>query len=218
MSDTTPKLQLLAPQGPDLINVLTQIYSNLHRIDDYISTFVCTSSTRPTGTNRFVGLKIFETDTEAYGIWDGAQWNMYDTQWQPFTIPVTSTGSGFNMGTGQSRTGKYMRSGHRCRYQGRAGFGASGVAAGAAGTYHVGLPVNAAAAAINDNILLGTVWFRDDSAVADYITGGALIDAASTCIFRGLAGNNTSLVWGPTVPVAPAINDWLSFDFEYETV
>jgi hypothetical protein len=218
MSDVTPKLQLLSPQGSDLINVLTQIYNNFHRIDDYTNAFNCTSSTRPTGANRFVGLRIFETDTGANGIWDGSKWNMYDTQWQPFIFPVTSTGSGFVMGTGQGRTGKYMRNGQRCRYQGRAIFGASGVAPGSAGTYKVGLPINADSATIGDNILLGTIWYRSVAGIADYITGGALIDTATTTTFRGLTGNNTSSVWGPAAPVAPAANDWFSFDFEYGTV
>lgn len=43
-------------------------------ISDVGNVIVCTSSTRPTGTQRYTGRTIFETDTGKMRTWNGANW------------------------------------------------------------------------------------------------------------------------------------------------
>jgi hypothetical protein len=86
----------------------------------------CTSTTRPT-TGLFDGLRIFETDTKAYGFYDAtaAKWVMFDTQWQQYapTITLASTGASNDLGTaitiGNGKTlGRYFRTGRKIDMQG----------------------------------------------------------------------------------------------------
>jgi hypothetical protein len=50
----------------------------------YTSIVVCSSTSRPTGSSRFNGLAIFETDTNKFLIWNGIRW---DPPWnQPWGL------------------------------------------------------------------------------------------------------------------------------------
>lgn len=65
------------------------------------STFTCTSGTRPTSPYTvYQGLRIWETDTKAWGVYDGANWVMWDSAWRPWTPawPNVTLGNGVSTG------------------------------------------------------------------------------------------------------------------------
>lgn len=74
----TSRLGLRKPDGTapdsDNVNVVTDLNDNYDKIDTHLGFYVCTSSTRPTGSDRFTGRQIFETDTKARYIWTGTEW------------------------------------------------------------------------------------------------------------------------------------------------
>lgn len=73
MAGTTTNLSLIKPAGGEFIDV-EQINSNMDKIDAAVGVFFCTSGTRPTGSSRFVGQQIFETNTKRAYFWDGTAW------------------------------------------------------------------------------------------------------------------------------------------------
>jgi len=79
MGTQTSRLKLLKPDVTDNVNVLSQLNANYDSIDAAIGTFICTSTTHPTGTNRFQGQIIFETDTLRSYIWTGGGWTRIQT-------------------------------------------------------------------------------------------------------------------------------------------
>src|SRR5882672_3849200 len=108
----TPKLGMLKAAGSDLINVVTQIDDNWDKLDLNIGTFVCTSSTRPTGGSRFTGQVIFETDTKLVWVWDGAAWGppVLGAAWTAYTPVWGSSGTAPAIGNG-SLTGFFIQVG-----------------------------------------------------------------------------------------------------------
>ena len=74
--------------------------ANFDRLDTYgMGPYVCTSTTRPTGSNLWDGMIIFETDTKLLYIWDavGAKWRPlgfgYDAcAWQLDTVMNLTSG------------------------------------------------------------------------------------------------------------------------------
>lgn len=67
----------------------------------------CTSTTRPPGV---LGRTIYERDTKATGVYDGAQWLMHDTSWQNFTPVLTASGNSILLNNGILK-GRYKRRG-----------------------------------------------------------------------------------------------------------
>jgi hypothetical protein len=113
----TPRLVLSKPEnGPGVDDLVDSdiLGVNFDLLDQHIGAKVCTSATRPdNGANgiRFTGMWIFETDTKAYGIWDGAAWKLFDTQVQSYTPVLDSTvGGSPTVGNG-TLTGRYFRQG-----------------------------------------------------------------------------------------------------------
>jgi hypothetical protein len=51
------------------------------------SIVVCTSTTRPTGTDRFPGLGIYETDTQKVFVWNGAIWGIWGFDGKIVPVP-----------------------------------------------------------------------------------------------------------------------------------
>jgi hypothetical protein len=86
----------------------------------------CTSTTRPS-TGLFDGMRIFETDTKAWGIYDATltKWVMFDTQWQSWavnltlgaTAATTDLGTGIVIGNG-GLAGRFFRTGRKIDLQG----------------------------------------------------------------------------------------------------
>lgn len=70
--------------------------ANSDRLNSFaMGTYVCTSTTRPTGANLWQGQLIFETDTGSVYIWDGTTWNTVaaDTGWVTITVASGFTAS-----------------------------------------------------------------------------------------------------------------------------
>ena len=89
---------LPAPQGGDIVRV--SAFTDLRAAIDGKLVLTCTSATRPTGTARFTGRLIFETDTKAWGWWDGTRWVLWDSAWRPWTPawPNVTLGNGVSTG------------------------------------------------------------------------------------------------------------------------
>lgn len=94
MSTTTTRLQLHKPadDGSENVDVLQDINEPFDRIDLYIQFRVVTSITRPTGTDRFTGLKIFETDTGKAYVWNGSAWKQMLVESASFDAAVSFAG------------------------------------------------------------------------------------------------------------------------------
>ncbi len=73
---------------------------------------VVTSTTRPTGTLRYEGVRIFETDTDLEYLWTGAAWIRSNTlgSWSTYTPTWGSAGTAPAIGNGQI-LGRYWRAG-----------------------------------------------------------------------------------------------------------
>lgn len=74
MATSTTRVGLRKPGEADNVIVLTDINDNLDDIDNHLGFYVCTSATRPTGTDRFTGRTILETDTGNRYYWTGTDW------------------------------------------------------------------------------------------------------------------------------------------------
>lgn len=73
MPSFTNKLGLIKAAGGEDVDV-DQLNANFDRLDDNTSAKEVTSTTRPIGTDRYLGKIIYETDTKCLRIWDGANW------------------------------------------------------------------------------------------------------------------------------------------------
>lgn len=82
---------------------------------------VVTSSTRPTGANRYVGQRIYETDTNRELLYDGTGWVIMYEPPQTWAVATTGITGGSIATTGST----YQRSGGTCRIEGRLSWGAT---------------------------------------------------------------------------------------------
>ena len=82
---------------------------------------VVTSSTRPTGTARYVGQRIFESDTGRELLYDGVGWLVMYEPAQTWTV----TTAGATGGSVTSTDSRYYRSRGICRVETRLSFGGS---------------------------------------------------------------------------------------------
>lgn len=73
MAGTTTKQTFPYPTGTDAPFVHLDVKALADALDGRVVTY-CTSGTRPTGSARFNGAVIFETDTLRYRWWDGSVW------------------------------------------------------------------------------------------------------------------------------------------------
>lgn len=165
-------------------------------------TVVCTNATRPTGVE---GLKIYETDTDYEYTYSGSTWvptaslGVWPT-WAPTLVQsgtVTKTVS----------VAEYEKIGRRCT--GNAlmvvtGSGTSGQ------PIVVGLPV---AMASSGNLVIGSGWVYDASAVAGY--AGALIRVSSTAAILWAHGETNNIGADPAFGLASP--DQISYQFSYQT-
>lgn len=73
MPTFSSRLGLIKQAGGEDVDV-DLLNANFDRLDSFAGVVICTSTTRPTGTDRFVGCKIFETDTNFELVWNGTRW------------------------------------------------------------------------------------------------------------------------------------------------
>jgi hypothetical protein len=69
------------PSTGDFITVTTDINASMDKIDAAVGKTICTSGTRPTGSDRWDGREIYETDTRRSYMWSAAV-----TNWLPLLI------------------------------------------------------------------------------------------------------------------------------------
>ena len=85
MPTYTSRGGLIKPAGGEFARTgLDNFNANSDRVDAYgLGAFVCTSTSRPSGSNRWTGLTIFETDTKNTLLWNGTNWIYLsrDTGW-----------------------------------------------------------------------------------------------------------------------------------------
>lgn len=91
MATTTTRLLLRKPDpNPttgDLVNVTTDISDSMDKLDATAGFTICTSGTRPTGSDRWDGRQIYETDTRRTYMWASAL-----TAWLPMLISRGASG------------------------------------------------------------------------------------------------------------------------------
>jgi hypothetical protein len=109
MASSTTRLLLRKPDGDpvtgDNIDVDLDISASMDKIDDAVGAHVCTSGTRPTGSQRWNGRIIKETDTLRMYVWDAGL-----SFWLPL---LNGRGSGIGpylLGTSTDTTGEGINS------------------------------------------------------------------------------------------------------------
>ncbi len=158
------------------------------------STFFCTSVTRPTAVSYtlYSGLRIFETDTKAVGIYDGAAWVMWDTQWQTYTPTWSASGTQPSVGNG-SITGKYTRRGRVIEVH--IGLIAGSTTTYGTGQYYFSVPFGVIAAVNTTSIVIvGEAWAINQGNY--YMVG-----------MPNVQGNNIS-VFFPTTTASTVMSQW----------
>lgn len=73
MPDLTPNLGLIKPLGGEFVKI-SDFNTNFDRIDADAGITICTSATRPSGSARYPGMQIYETNTSRAYFWDGSAW------------------------------------------------------------------------------------------------------------------------------------------------
>lgn len=144
--DYTSRAQLRKPPDGEPQDV-ADLNFNADRIDAFgMGAYICTSTTRPTGVDRWDGLMIKETDTKAYGFWDAAatKWMMFDTVWQTTPL-ILSFGDATHPVIWNSATQlqKYFRTGNKVDVSVTAAGHASMVINGGAGFGYFKYPLGA---------------------------------------------------------------------------
>lgn len=217
----TAKLGLSKPEnGPGVDDIVDSdvLAANFDLIDANIGTKTCTSSTRPdNGANgiRFTGQVIFETDTKAYGIWNGTAWRLFDTEWQTYT-PTWSTPSNPQPVKGNGTlTGRYFRAGKKIDLR-------IELVGGSTTTFGTGVFTFSLPPGFNsrDQERVGLNCFLDDSSSGDlywasFYWAGAASDGV--CIyFKSVAAGLTNTSVDKTSPFTWATGDTLVIHGSYE--
>ena len=171
----------------------------------------CTSGTRPTPSHE--GMTIYETDTNWYLSWDGANWIMIGTTVTGVYTPTLSATSSPNLGTGGTIEGRWtLKNGKWCTYRGSIQWGTSGTAG--SGQYLVSLPFTSNANITNGVSNVGNIMLRDASAGPALRTGALYVTASSTtfAMFEattGIVTNSVPWAWGGS-------GDYISWTVTYE--
>ena len=109
MSTISSRLGLILPTAADQANI-TDINTNMLKLDTIAGLITCTSTTRPS-TNLYVGMQIYETDTGRYAYlsqitpatWSDVAITLTSTQLNSIVASVLSqVGSGMTVFAGQS--------------------------------------------------------------------------------------------------------------------
>lgn len=104
MATTTTRLLLRKPDGDpatgDFVNAPLDLNANFDKIDAAVGFTICTSGTRPTGTDRWDGRQIYETDTRRAYVW-----SELITTWLPLLNSRTANGP-YLLGTSTDTSGE----------------------------------------------------------------------------------------------------------------
>lgn len=179
----------------------------------------CTSTTRP-ATGLFLGKRIYETDTQASGHWDGSAWVMTDSRYVPYTPTWTASAGTPALGTGGYLLGRYARNGKRCTVYIELYLGTPGANGGTAGSaWYFALPFNGIIGSsteptyqnhANVNAGTGGVWapafayMPDATKIALYAT-----TSATSTAMQAIGGGAT--IAGVTITQAARVRAYFSY-------
>lgn len=159
---------------------------------------------------------IWRTDKGCYEVFTGGAW--YEmarrdgggSAWTTYTPTLTATTTNPTLGTGSTRSGRYIREGRKVTVLVNIKFGTSGTAAGS-GFYEVTLPVDARAQTPGRQAI-GSAYAWDNSGT-DFADGIAFLDTGVQNRVR-LSIDSTVVANG--WPATWAANDELGFTVTYE--
>jgi hypothetical protein len=169
----------------------------------------CTSGTRPTPSHE--GMTIYETDTNWYVSWDGANWIMLGmTVTGAYTSTLTATTTNPTLGTGGIAEGRWtLKNGKWCTVRGTIKFGSAGTNAGS-GQYLIALPFTSSASISNGVSNCGQGVVRAAGSLSQII----FYCTTSATSMAGITPSGSNLTSG--TPGAWTLNDYISFSFTYE--
>jgi hypothetical protein len=161
---------------------------------------------------------IFETDTKAYGIWDGAVWKIFDTQWQTYTTTWDATTGVTPVVNDGTLSAKSFRQGKKRTFSIALVFGNTTVKG--TGTYTFTLP----SVPVDKGRIGGDGFLTDVSAGDRFpITGYWICANLLTMVYNitntsgaGAAINTTGL--SATAPIGIGNTDTISISGNYEEV
>lgn len=130
-----------------------------------------------------------------------------DDVWTAWTPAWTSSGVAPSIGNG-TLDGLFYKSRKMITVKGRILLGSTSTVG--TGNYAISTPLPIDNLPTG-NIPHGVAWFRDTSPVGDY-AWFCLFTGASTMQLRQIA-TATNNVWSATVPVAPAVGDWVTWSY-----
>ena len=198
------------PAGTETPYVHLDLLALAAALDGRVAT-VCTSSTRPSGAAAFAGALIFETDTKAWGWYDGASWLMYDTVWQAYTPAWTGTGTNPSIGNG-SILGRYMRKGREVRCQVALSCGSTTTFG--SGTYLFGIPAGLTISSLGTVYnTIGTCWVVNQGVYHAF--GTARVADATHVSLNITSGGANYTDWGATAPWTFKTTDQAFADFVF---
>lgn len=165
-----------------------------------------TSSTRPTGSDRYTGQVIYETDTFRTLQYNGSVWLIINEPWQSYT-PQIDQGASTNIAKTVLYS-KYRRQGYTLEWNFRLNMTGSGSSGSA-------IRINGApgAAAYSSSAPGGMFMFYDASAPTTYI---GIIQVVTTTGFELLPHGSTGTNLGAGFGIAN--NDILEVVMSYEYV
>lgn len=168
MATNTSRVALRKPATSDNVDVVQDLNNNYDKIDLHLGTFICTSSTRPTGTDRFTGRVILETDTLQRLIWDGSAWQYLDGWFQgTWSTSITGTTSGTGAVGNGTVSANYVRNGAWVDFWFRYTLGSTSSFASVVGSIQFNLPVATTMAA---GTAIGYGEITDSSSADRFVT------------------------------------------------
>lgn len=105
MSSTTPRVGIKTWDGSDPF-LRSDFSDNFRKIDNFLTAYICTSTTRPSWGASQAGMKILETDTRRELMWSGTAWRellqsapMYQGWARPFATLYSGSVANYTCGT-----------------------------------------------------------------------------------------------------------------------
>ena len=165
---------------------------------------VVTSGTRPTGVDRYVGQRIFESDTGRELLYDGSGWIIMYEPLQAF-VPVflnTTTGNG-------TKAGVYQRRGGWCDFQ---AYFVLGTTSAVSGSVQLTLPFAGSVIRFGQFSVSLT-----DTSAGQVFTGQSNSDPTNTTIYSAVvSGSNIGVSFlGATSPFTWANGDAIEVSGSY---
>lgn len=216
MATNTSRVALRKPATSDNVSVTLDLNNNYDKIDSHLGQFVCTSATRPTGTDRFTGRTCWESDTEQFIMWDGSAWKYTGGSTMTaagYTLTITGGTSGTASNGDATVNTAYKREGEWVSFFARYTLGATTNFSTAIGTFNFLLPPIAGTQATGT--IIGTGAIADASTGDRFVCALMIEDSTHHSLVITRAGS--ALVTN-AVPWTWAQNDTIRFEGRYKVV